>query len=69
MALLLLPASKAHAYLDAGTGSMFVQLLLGGVAGLGVLAKLYWRRVTAFFGFTSVDRKAEPEADADDPRE
>lgn len=26
---------------------MLLQVLLGGVAALGVIAKLYWRRVTA----------------------
>lgn len=40
----------AHAYLDPGSGSMFVQLLLGGVAGLFVLVKMYWRQLAAKFG-------------------
>ena len=42
-----LAAPEAHAYLDPGTGSMLLQALLGGVAAVGVIAKLYWRRVTA----------------------
>lgn len=50
-----LTASPAHAYLDGGTGSMLVQLLLGGVAGITVLAKLYWRRLTDLLGFTAPD--------------
>lgn len=33
------------AYLDPGSGSMLVQLLVGGFAALGVAAKLYWRRL------------------------
>ena len=33
------------AYLDAGTGSMLLQLLVGGIAAIGVAAKFYWRRV------------------------
>ncbi|MXY17816.1 MAG: hypothetical protein F4Y57_12695 [Acidobacteria bacterium] len=37
----------AAAYLDPGTGSLLLQALLGGVAAVGVIAKLYWRRVTA----------------------
>ncbi len=40
----------AHAYLDPGTGSMILQLLLGGVAGMAVVLKLYWHRVKAMFG-------------------
>ena len=33
------------AYLDAGTGSMLLQLLVGGIAAIGVAAKFYWRGV------------------------
>ncbi len=43
-------APPAHPYLDPGTGSMLLQLLLGGVAGALVVGKLYWHRVKAFFG-------------------
>ena len=36
------------AYIDAGTGSMLLQMLAGGVAGIAVMAKLYWRRFKRF---------------------
>lgn len=49
-AILLLLAPPAHAYLDPGSGSMFLQLLLGGVAGLAVIVKLYWHRLLAVLG-------------------
>jgi hypothetical protein len=39
----------AAAYLDPGTGSMLLQAVLGGVAAVGVIAKLYWHRLTAVF--------------------
>jgi hypothetical protein len=32
-------------YLDAGSGSMIMQALAGGVAGIAVAGKLYWRRL------------------------
>jgi len=48
--LVLAPATSAHAYIDPGSGSMLLQLLLGGVAGLVVLAKLYWQRLLRLFG-------------------
>ena len=32
-------------YLDAGSGSMLLQIVLGGVAAIGVTAKMTWRRV------------------------
>lgn len=40
----------AHAYLDPASGSMFLQLLLGGLAGVAVVLKLYWHRLLRLFG-------------------
>ncbi len=40
----------AHAYLDPGAGSMVLQLLLGGIAGMAVVLKLYWHKVKALLG-------------------
>ena len=37
--------APVDAYLDPGSGSMLLQLLLGGFAAFGVVAKLYWRRI------------------------
>ena len=37
------------AYLDPGSGSMLLQLLLGGVAALAVIVKLYWNRFVSLF--------------------
>jgi len=33
------------AYIDPGAGGMLIQLLLGGVAGVLVLLRLFWDRV------------------------
>ena len=41
--------SPVEAYLDPGTGSMLLQVLLGGVAAVGVVARLYWHRLIAVF--------------------
>ncbi|GKS57341.1 hypothetical protein YTPLAS18_08680 [Nitrospira sp.] len=35
----------ASAYVDPGSGSILLQLILGGIAGIGVVAKLYWQRL------------------------
>jgi hypothetical protein len=45
----LLTATPAYAYVDPGTGGMLVQLVTGGVAGLFVLARLYWARIKNSF--------------------
>jgi hypothetical protein len=47
------------AYLDPGTGSMLVQLLVGGAAAAAVTAKLYWHRILRLFRI----RKHEAEPD------
>ena len=50
--------STAHAYLDPGTGSMILQVLLGGVAGLALAGKLYWHKLLSLLG---IRRKSELE--------
>jgi len=42
-------ANFAYAYLDPGTGSFFLQMLIGGIAGSLVALKMYWSRVKSFF--------------------
>jgi hypothetical protein len=39
-----------RAYLDPGTGSMMLQLVMGGVIGALTLLRVYWRRVLTLFG-------------------
>lgn len=46
--LALLPA-PAYAYLDPNSGSLLLQVLLGGFAGLAVLFRLYWKRLVQLF--------------------
>lgn len=41
----------ALAYLDPGTGSMLLQVILGGIAAVVVALKLFWYRIIAFLGF------------------
>jgi len=59
--LLLLTVTKAEAYLDPGTGSMLLQVILGGFAAVGVVIKLYWHKLKAVFGLA---KKADPEDDS-----
>ena len=40
----------AFAYLDPGTGSMLLQVILGGVAAVGVALKLFWYKIRAALG-------------------
>jgi hypothetical protein len=45
------------AYLDPGSGSMILQAIAAGLAGVAVTAKLWWRRLLRFLRI----RKEEPE--------
>lgn len=48
------------AYLDAGSGSLIVQAVVAGAAGMAVAVKLYWRRLTGRFR-----RRADASTDND----
>jgi hypothetical protein len=60
----LASAAPAYAYLDPGSGSMMVQLLLGGVAGAVVIVRLYWTRLLTALGLRREKAEAETKADA-----
>ena len=53
--------SPALAYIDAGVGSMILQLLLGGIGGLLVVLKLYWHRIKRALPFVGHKQKPIPE--------
>ena len=60
---------QAHAYLDPGAGSMLLQILLGGLAGLGVLGKLYWHRIRKLLGARDAEHREREENEAGPKKE
>ena len=50
--------SPAFAYLDPGTGSIILQVLLGGVAGVALAGKLYWHKLLSMVGLR---KEGQPE--------
>ena len=54
-ASLMLYGGPSHAYLDPGSGSLLLQVLLGGIAGLLVAGKLMWSRILGLFGIHGND--------------
>lgn len=59
---------RAQAYLDPGTGSYLLQVLLAGLLGALVAVKLFWRHIASFIrGLTSRGRKPA-ESNPDEPR-
>ncbi len=45
---LLLP-EVSYAYLDPGTGSYFLQMLVGIFIGIAFMVKIYWQRIKYIF--------------------
>ena len=47
--IMIVHPTDAFAYIDPTSGGLLVQLLLGGLAGLGVIARLYWGKIQNVF--------------------
>ena len=55
MVLLLVYTKSAYAYLDPGSGSLVLQVLLGGVAAVTLVLKLFWHRILTLLGLRKKD--------------
>ena len=62
---LLTMTEAANAYLDPGTGSMLLQLLIGAVVAAMFTVKLYWYRLKAFLGRLAGRRPDQTRADTE----
>ena len=62
--VVVLFTQPAWAYLDPGTGSMLLQVILGGIAAIGVALKLGWHKIRAALGF-----RKKPAADEEQNQE
>jgi len=60
LAVLLL-TSDAHAYVDPGTGSYILQILIAGMLGAAFAVKLYWRKIKSFLTGTVFGRNRTEE--------
>ena len=54
--------ARAEAYLDPGTGSFIIQMLVAGVAGSLFLLKTYWQKLK---DWVSGNKQEENKPDAD----
>jgi hypothetical protein len=48
-ALFLIYARNAFAYIDPGTGSFVLQLIIGALLGAAFAVKSFWKNIKAFF--------------------
>ena len=51
--LVLASTHEAHAYIDPGTGSYVIQLIIAALVGVGFAVKVYWGRIKGFFSRSS----------------
>jgi hypothetical protein len=56
----LLSNPPNFAYLDAGSGSLILQVLAGGAAAAAVSAKLFWKRILVFLRIRKPDEATAP---------
>lgn len=59
---LFAPLLKPLAYLDPGSGSMLIQLILAAVLSIGVAIRIFWKKIKAF-----LTRKKAPASQDLDP--
>jgi hypothetical protein len=60
----LLRVREAHAYLDPGTGSYILQILIAALFGALFMLKVFWGRIVGFFSKSSSE---EAEASVEEP--
>jgi hypothetical protein len=55
-------------YIDPGSGSMILQMILGGLAAAAVFLKMFWHRVLVFLRIRKPDETSREEpSETDDP--
>ncbi|MBA4717685.1 MAG: hypothetical protein HRO68_00660 [Nitrosopumilus sp.] len=47
--------SDAYAYLDPGTGSLVIQIVIGALVGAGIAVKVFWIKLK--YKFSSIFKK------------
>ena len=48
--LLRIAVFRTSAYIDPGSGSMLLQVLLGGAAGVAIVVRIFWYRIANVLG-------------------
>lgn len=51
------------AYLDPGSGSFLIQILLAALLGIGVVVRASWGRIKKLFGKGQADEQTDEDAD------
>jgi hypothetical protein len=54
-------AAHQFFYLDPGSGSFIIQMLLAGILGAGIAVRVYWKKIKSIFNKNSA-QKTDTEA-------
>jgi NhaP-type Na+/H+ or K+/H+ antiporter len=65
--MILLIPRYVFTYLDPGSGSFILQLIIGAIAGLLIALKAYWGRIKSFFMREDVQRVEEGQSSTQKP--
>ena len=56
---IILSTDSSHAYIDPGSGSMLLQVLIASILGMLTVIKIYWARLKTFFSRKSDTNSSE----------
>ncbi len=56
LSVFLAPLLRPQAYLDPGSGSFLIQLLIAGLVGAGFLIKAYWKKIKGLFNRSTANK-------------
>ncbi len=57
------PMQMRLAYLDPGSGSFVIQALIAALAGVGVVARMYWTKIKSLLGIATSANDDDPDDD------
>jgi hypothetical protein len=57
---------RPTAYLDPGSGSYLLQLLIAAILGAGLAVRMYWGRIKTIFGRKNPDEPTDKPTDKPD---
>ena len=58
---------RDNTYLDPGSGSFIIQLVIASLVGAGFLLRGYWSKITNFIRGTKDESEEESDDDLDNP--
>jgi len=61
ISILLSNPEKPLAYLDPGSGSILLQLIIASLLGFGVFIKLQWKKIISFINRKKISNIKKPE--------